>query len=221
MLRTTSPERKPAVAAGESGSTRVMRTCPVAISVSAPAESGPQHSTVQTKKNRTDTPATSKYNHHGTRRCCIGPALFRATNYTQSASELGRISIRHLHSTGYHTAKTMTHITTSFDTSRLLSQQKNIGKAYLEFLRVPALSAGLYVLGIGEEDKQRPHNEDEMYYVVRGRAQFRVVENGVARDQAVAAGTILYVPAHAEHRFHDISEDLGLLVLFAPAETSA
>ena len=114
----------------------------------------------------------------------------------------------------------MMHITTSFDTSRLLSQQKNIGKAYLEFLRVPALSAGLYVLGVGEEDKQRPHNEDEIYYVVSGRAQFRVVENGAARDQHVAPGTILYVPAHAEHRFHDISEDLAVLVLFAPAESS-
>lgn len=114
----------------------------------------------------------------------------------------------------------MMHITTSFDISRLLSQQKNIGKTYLEFLRVPALSAGLYVLAVGEEDKQRPHTEDEIYYVVRGRGQFRVVENGVARDLAVAAGAILYVPAHAEHRFHDISEDLALLVLFAPAETA-
>lgn len=113
------------------------------------------------------------------------------------------------------------HITTSFDVSRLLSQQTNIGKPYLEFLRVPALSAGLYVLGVGGEDKQRPHNEDEIYYVLRGTAQFRVVENGVAREQQVQSGVILYVPGHAEHRFHDISEDLALLVLFAPAETSA
>lgn len=114
----------------------------------------------------------------------------------------------------------MMHITTSFDTSRLLSQQKNIAKPYLEFLRVPALSAGLYVLGVGEEDKQQPHNEDELYCVLRGRAQFRVIENGVARDQEVAPGVILYVPAHAEHRFRGVTEELALLVLFAPAETS-
>ena len=114
----------------------------------------------------------------------------------------------------------MTHITTSFETSRLLSQQKNIGKAYLEFLRVPALSAGLYVLGAGAEDKQQPHHEDEIYYVLRGRAQFRVIENGTSRDQRVEPGMILYVPARAEHRFHDVSEELALLVLFAPAETS-
>ncbi len=114
----------------------------------------------------------------------------------------------------------MIHINTSFEISRLLSQQQSIGRPYLEFLRVPALSAGIYVLKAGGEDKQQPHAEDEIYYVVSGRAQFRVVENGAARDQYVAPGTILYVPAHAEHRFHDISEDLAVLVLFAPAESS-
>jgi mannose-6-phosphate isomerase-like protein (cupin superfamily) len=45
------------------------------------------------------------------------------------------------------------------------------GKRYLEFLRIPAMSAGLYVLAAGEKDPQSPHREDEMYYVVRGRSQ--------------------------------------------------
>lgn len=115
----------------------------------------------------------------------------------------------------------MIHINSSFDISRLLSQQKITGKPYLEFLRVPALSAGVYVLQAGAEDKQHPHREDEIYYAVQGRGHFRVVDNGVERDQLVEAGTILYVAAHSEHRFHDITEDLVLLVLFAPAETSA
>ncbi len=114
----------------------------------------------------------------------------------------------------------MAHIATSFDTARLISQQKNLGKAYLEFLRVPALSAGIYVLRAGDEDKQHPHAEDEIYYVICGRAQFRLIENGRPRDQEVGPGAILYVPAHAEHRFHDITEDLSVLVLFAPAETA-
>ena len=34
----------------------------------------------------------------------------------------------------------------------------------------------------------------------------------------VQPGTTIYVAAHAEHRFHDIAEDLTILVLFAPAE---
>ena len=40
---------------------------------------------------------------------------------------------------------------------------------YREFLRVPDLSAGLYVLEAGATDPQSPHTEDELYYVVAGR----------------------------------------------------
>ena len=83
------------------------------------------------------------------------------------------------------------------------------------------MSVGLYVLGVGAEDRQQPHNEDEIYYVLQGKAQFRIIENGASRDQHVESGTILYVPARLEHRFHDVTEELALLVLFAPAETSA
>jgi oxalate decarboxylase/phosphoglucose isomerase-like protein (cupin superfamily) len=146
-------------------------------------------------------------------------AFFRATNYTQSASERGLISPV-LHGLQVEHVQKMIHINSSFEISRLLSQQKNTGKLYLEFLRVPALSAGVYVLPVGAEDKQQPHREDEIYYVVQGRGRFRAVDQGAVHDQVVEAGTILYVAAHSDHRFHDISEDLVLLVLFAPAETS-
>ena len=54
----------------------------------------------------------------------------------------------------------------------LEQQLAESGKLYREFLRVPSMSAGLYVLAAGATDPQRPHHEDEMYYVVRGRAQF-------------------------------------------------
>ena len=47
------------------------------------------------------------------------------------------------------------------------------GRRYHEFLRVPDLSAGLYVLEAGDADPQSPHTEDELYYVVSGRARIR------------------------------------------------
>jgi mannose-6-phosphate isomerase-like protein (cupin superfamily) len=87
---------------------------------------------------------------------------------------------------------------------------------YSEFLRVPALSAGWYVLPAGGTDPQRPHREDELYYVTAGRGVVRVG----AEDRPVEPGTIIYVPAGAEHRFHSISEELRVLVMFAPAETT-
>jgi mannose-6-phosphate isomerase-like protein (cupin superfamily) len=94
-------------------------------------------------------------------------------------------------------------------------QRVQRGKAYGEFLRVPSMSAGLYVLAAGAEDTQRPHREDEMYYVVRGRARFRAGEE----DREVSAGSVLFVAAEVEHRFHDIKEELAALVFFAPPET--
>ena len=89
------------------------------------------------------------------------------------------------------------------------------GKLYREFLRVPAMSAGIYVLPAGASDPQRPHREDEMYYVIRGRARFRAAEE----DREISAGSVLFVAAEVEHRFYDIVEELAVLVFFAPAES--
>jgi quercetin dioxygenase-like cupin family protein len=90
-----------------------------------------------------------------------------------------------------------------------------IGKLYREFLRVPSMSAGLYVLPAGASDPQQPHHEDEMYYVIRGRARFRAGDE----DGEVAAGSVLFVASEVEHRFYEIAEELAVVVFFAPAES--
>lgn len=94
-------------------------------------------------------------------------------------------------------------------------ERTRAGKLYREFLRVPAMSGGLYVLPAGASDPQRPHREDEMYYVIRGRARFQAGDE----DKEVLAGSILFVAAEVEHRFYDITEELAVLVFFAPAES--
>ena len=94
-------------------------------------------------------------------------------------------------------------------------QRAASGKLYGEFLRVAALSAGLYVLPAGATDPQRPHHEGEMYYVVRGKARFRAADE----DQEISTGSVLFVAAGVEHRFHAITEELAVLVFFAPAES--
>jgi quercetin dioxygenase-like cupin family protein len=102
-----------------------------------------------------------------------------------------------------------------FAVTEIDAQRVESGKLYREFLRVPAMSAGLYVLPAGASDPQRPHHEDEMYYVVRGKARFKAGE----KDQKISAGSLLFVAAEMEHRFYDISEELAILVFFAPAES--
>ncbi len=90
------------------------------------------------------------------------------------------------------------------------------GRLYEEFLTVPDLSAGLYVLEAGATDPQSPHGEDELYYVVSGRG--RITVGAATRD--VAPGSMVFVAATVPHRFHDITERLELLVVFGPAEGS-
>ena len=86
-----------------------------------------------------------------------------------------------------------------------------------EFMRVETLSAGVYRLKAGERDLQKPHGEDEIYFVTRGKAKFQAGEN----VQDVSTGSVIHVEAGREHRFIDIVEDLEALVVFTPPEGSA
>jgi mannose-6-phosphate isomerase-like protein (cupin superfamily) len=90
------------------------------------------------------------------------------------------------------------------------------GRAYHEFVSVPDLSGGLYVLEAGATDTQSPHTEDELYVVMSGRA--RVTVGGDVRE--VRPGSVVFVGAGVSHRFHDIEDRLVLVVAFGPAEDS-
>lgn len=98
----------------------------------------------------------------------------------------------------------------------VVARRQAAGTPYLEFISVPDLSVGLYVLAAGQPDLQQPHAEDEAYYVVAGSGRITVGED--VRD--VRAGSIVFVGAGVPHRFHDITEELTLLVAFGPAEGS-
>src|SRR4051812_35033384 len=100
----------------------------------------------------------------------------------------------------------------AFNVNTLIGEMKQ--EKWREFLRVPSLSIGLYHLKAGEPDTQKPHTEDEVYYVVSGRATFRAGDE----ERPVGPGTLLFVERLVDHRFFDIREDLTVLVLFAPAE---
>jgi len=104
----------------------------------------------------------------------------------------------------------------AFGLATLERERAATAHPYLEFLRVPALSAGLYTLEPGATDGQSPHTEDEIYVVMTGLARITVG----AEVQAVGAGSVVYVAAGIPHRFHDIVERLEIVVVFAPAEGS-
>jgi mannose-6-phosphate isomerase-like protein (cupin superfamily) len=97
-----------------------------------------------------------------------------------------------------------------FDLAELVETCEKRGAPYLEFLRVPALSSGIFGLVAGAEDSQTAHDEDEVYFVLRGRAQLDL--DGEKTE--LGPGSILYIPADTNHRFVNIEEDLSLLVFF-------
>lgn len=85
---------------------------------------------------------------------------------------------------------------------------------WVEFLRRDSLSVGVYRLPAGSTDPQDPHAEDEVYYVVSGRATIEVA----GERSPVEAGDVVFVEREVDHRFVDIEEELVVLVFFAPAE---
>ena len=93
--------------------------------------------------------------------------------------------------------------------------QRRTGEPYLEFLRRDSMSCGLYVFEAGADDPQEPHQEDEVYLVLAGRARLDVA----GRGHPVGPGSVLFVARTVPHRFHDVTERLSVLVIFAPAET--
>ena len=104
----------------------------------------------------------------------------------------------------------------AFTLADLEARRADGGDPYREFLTVPDLSAGLYVLEAGALDRQQPHTEDEVYVIVAGRSRFTASDE--TRD--VGPGDTLFVAATVPHRFHDIVETLRVIVVFGPAEGS-
>ena len=87
---------------------------------------------------------------------------------------------------------------------------------WVEHFKVPDLSVGTYCIPVGGFDDQTPHTEDEIYVVTAGRATI-VTPSASA---SISSGAVIFVPAGEEHRFTDVTEDLALLVVFAPAYDS-
>lgn len=98
-----------------------------------------------------------------------------------------------------------------FDLAEVKGKLEGKAVEYLEFLNVPALNCGIYFLAAGSTDMQAPHDDDEVYLVLSGKARMRLNNE----DRAVGPGSLLYISASTEHSFFEIEEDMTLLVMFA------
>lgn len=103
-----------------------------------------------------------------------------------------------------------------FDLESIKAKLKGDPVEYLEFLNVSGLSCGLYTLAVGSNDMQAPHDDDEVYLVLSGKARMRLA----GEERSVGPGTLLYVGATTEHSFFEIEETMTLLVFFAATPRS-
>jgi mannose-6-phosphate isomerase-like protein (cupin superfamily) len=104
----------------------------------------------------------------------------------------------------------------AFEIADLAKQRERSDERYLEFLAVSTMSTGIYFLPQGAVDTQQPHTEDEVYYVVSGSGAISVA----CEDRPVGPGSVVFVEAKVDHRFHSITEDMTIFVVFAPARGS-
>jgi mannose-6-phosphate isomerase-like protein (cupin superfamily) len=102
----------------------------------------------------------------------------------------------------------------AFELDELQQKYAAADSPYNEFLRRRGMSVGLYVLPVGAEDRQTPHMADEVYVVLQGRGRLRVVDEEVE----VKPGIVISVDHGEDHKFIEVSEDLQMLVVFAPPD---
>ncbi len=100
----------------------------------------------------------------------------------------------------------------AFHVDRLIAQLAGGQHDFAEFFRAQKLSLTIAAWPAGAVDDQQPHAEDEVYYVVRGKANLRVD----GESTPVEPGSVVYVPAGAVHQFVDIESDLAVVVFWSP-----
>jgi mannose-6-phosphate isomerase-like protein (cupin superfamily) len=105
----------------------------------------------------------------------------------------------------------------AFELPNMFEQREQAGRPWLPFLTVSTMTAGVYALPEAGVDPQGPHERDELYYVISGRAKLQVEGDSME----VSPGSTVYVRAFTEHRFYDIEEELKVLVFFSTAESLA
>lgn len=100
----------------------------------------------------------------------------------------------------------------AFQVDELIARLAEGRHDFAEFFRAQRLSLTIAAWPAGAIDDQQPHAEDEVYYVVRGQARLRVG----SESAPVGPGSVLYVPAGADHQFVDIASDLAVVVFWSP-----
>jgi mannose-6-phosphate isomerase-like protein (cupin superfamily) len=100
---------------------------------------------------------------------------------------------------------------TEFDTKKYINEIRNSDGYFHTFLNRKNIAAGVLVLEPGEEDTQTPHDDDEVYYVIRGDGYLKIND----KDYDVSEGMAYYVRKDVPHKFFGNKKELVVLYFFS------
>ncbi len=98
-----------------------------------------------------------------------------------------------------------------FDTSKYIDEIKKSETYFHTFLNRKNIAAGILVLEPGDEDTQSPHDDDEVYYVLRGDGYLKIND----KDYEVSEGKAFYVQKQIPHKFFGNKKELIALYFFS------
>lgn len=98
-----------------------------------------------------------------------------------------------------------------FDIKKYIEDIKNSDGYFHTFLNRKNIAAGVLVLEPGEEDTQTPHDDDEVYFVIRGDGYLKID----GKDYAVSEGMAYYVQKDIPHKFFGNKKELVVLYFFS------
>lgn len=103
-----------------------------------------------------------------------------------------------------------------------ITQALNAGDSPLGLPAALLLERGtlkLYFYEPRGEDKQTPHDQDEVYVIMSGSGIFAIGKNEDSLDRfSVQTGDVIFTQAGALHRFENFTDDFGTFVIMYGAE---
>ena len=102
-----------------------------------------------------------------------------------------------------------------FDVDEYIEKIKNGNEYFHTFINRTNLTVGVLVLQPGEEDTQEPHENDEVYLILKGDGFLKIKD----KDYPISKNKIYFIAKNIEHYFHQNSKELVVLYFFGGSDT--
>lgn len=82
------------------------------------------------------------------------------------------------------------------------------------FINRESLAAGILVLQSGQKDPQEPHENDEVYFILKGDGFLKINK----KDYSVSKNKLYFVAKNTDHFFHGNKTEIVALYFFGGSD---